>query len=256
MQAVDVSAYLPAISPFMLQRSSPLPLYQQLARLLNQRIASGEWKPGDQIPGDHELQQVYRLSRATVRQAVQDLERAGLVTRQRGRGTFVSVPAPVHGRTGVGESLLRRGMQPGWRVVLAGPAPASPAVAERLRISPGAEVFHSLRVRLADTCPIGQLEAWVPFGLADELDLGRLAAGPSLDYLRGRGLLRRARVVRSVTAAAADPTTAANLEIPAATPVLQVVRLVLAADGRPLEHCCATYRTDRFQLALPDTIEA
>lgn len=201
------------------------------------------------------MQDVYRLSRATVRQAVQDLERAGLVTRQRGRGTFVSVPVIPPSRVGVGETLLRRGHQPGWRVLLAEPRPAPPAVAARLQLAPDADAFHSLRLRLADGCPIGQLTAHVPIGLAGELDLDRLAAGASLDYLRARGLLRRSRTVRTITAAAADPATAANLEIPPGSPVLQVLRLVLAADGRPLEDCCASYRPDRFQLALPDTIE-
>lgn len=239
----------------MLQRSSPLPLYQQLARLLARRIETGEWKPGDLIPGDHELQDVYRLSRTTVRQAVQDLERAGLVTRHRGRGTFVAEPVAPALRVGVGETLLRGGVQPGWRVLIAEPRPAAPADAARLRLEPGAAVFHSLRLRLADGCPIGQVTAAVPAGLAGELDLDRLAAGGSLDYLRARGLLRHAAIARTATAVAADAVAAANLEVPLHSPLLQVLRLVTGADGRPIEACTAVYRGDRFHLTLPDTAE-
>jgi GntR family transcriptional regulator len=238
----------------MLQRSSPLPLYQQLTQLLAQRIERGDWKPGDLIPGEHELQELYQLSRTTVRQAVQDLERAGLVTRHRGRGTFVAEPRTTY-RVGVSESLLRQGIQPGWRVLVAEPRSATPVVAARLQISPGAPVFYSLRLRLADTCPIGQLEAHVPAGLTGELDLDLLAVGGSLDYLRARGLLRRSRTTRTLTAAAADALAAARLDITIGAPVLHILRLVNGADGRPVEDCCATYRGDRFRLHTPDNHE-
>src|SRR5690606_14843251 len=84
------------VRSLMLQRSSPVPLYQQLKLLLADRIQRGVWKPGELIPGEHELQAIHRLSRTTVRQALQELEREGYVTRHRGRGTFVAQPGAVH----------------------------------------------------------------------------------------------------------------------------------------------------------------
>ena len=142
----------------MLQRSSPLPLYHQLKQLLADRIQRGEWKPGDLVPGEHELQDTFHLSRTTVRQAMQELEREGFVTRHRGRGTFVAQPRAVHSpepKASVSDFLLAQGIKPGWRVLTSGSEPAPLDVAARLQIDPGALAFCSRRLRLADDAPLG-----------------------------------------------------------------------------------------------------
>ena len=79
----------------MLERSSPLPLYHQLKEILSTKIRRGEWKAGDLIPGEQELQSTYALSRTTARQALRELELDGVLTRHRGRGTFVARPKLV-----------------------------------------------------------------------------------------------------------------------------------------------------------------
>ena len=65
------------------------PLYDQLVDLLHEKIEN-EMGPGDMLPSERELCETYGLSRTTVRLALAELERQGLVTRQHGRGTFVS----------------------------------------------------------------------------------------------------------------------------------------------------------------------
>lgn len=68
---------------------SPIPLYIQLATLLRNRIAEGRFQPGQRIPTLDELGQEFAVARVTVRQAIELLEREGVVQRQQGRGTFV-----------------------------------------------------------------------------------------------------------------------------------------------------------------------
>ena len=80
-----------------IERGSPLPLYHQLKQVLLERITRGEFRPGVPLPGDHELVHSYRLSRTTVRQALRKLELTGVITRQRGRGTFLAGPKLRHG---------------------------------------------------------------------------------------------------------------------------------------------------------------
>lgn len=72
--------------------NSPIPLYYQLKRLLEEKIHTGELKPGDRIPTEYELVQKYGISRTPVRQALAELARAGLLSRTPGRGTFVTQP--------------------------------------------------------------------------------------------------------------------------------------------------------------------
>ncbi|MGH7189499.1 MAG: GntR family transcriptional regulator [Acetobacteraceae bacterium] len=69
---------------------SPIPLYIQVATLLRNRIAEGKFQPGQKIPTLDALEQEFAVARVTVRQAVELLEKEGIVQRQQGRGTFVS----------------------------------------------------------------------------------------------------------------------------------------------------------------------
>lgn len=243
----------------MLQRSSPVPLYQQLKLLLAERIKRGEWKPGELIPGEHELQAIHRLSRTTVRQALQELEREGFVTRHRGRGTFVAQPRaasePAGPRLSIHEHLLAQGIHPGWQVLSIDEQPADPEIAERLQVPIGAPVVNIRRVRLGDARPLGYLSAHAPVELLGPVDAQQLAAGGSLDYLRSKGLLRGSHAERTVTAAAATPEEAELLDTTPGAPVLKIHRLTLNADGRPLETCCSTYCGDRFRYRLPTTRE-
>ena len=73
----------------MLNPSSPLPLYHQLADILLSRIRSGEYPPGGRIPSEHQLAATFRIGRPTVRQAVDLLVRRRWLERRRGSGTYV-----------------------------------------------------------------------------------------------------------------------------------------------------------------------
>lgn len=71
-------------------RRGKIPAYIQVAAALRRRIEVGDWKPKEQISTLEELEREFQVARVTVRQAVELLEREGLVSRQQGRGTFVS----------------------------------------------------------------------------------------------------------------------------------------------------------------------
>lgn len=244
----------------MLQRSSPVPLYQQLKLLLADRIKRGEWKPGELIPGEHELQAIHRLSRTTVRQALQELEREGFVTRHRGRGTFVAqpraAPEPAGPRFSIHERLLAQGIHPSWQVLSVDEEPASPEVAERLHIAVGTPLLCIRRLRLADERPLGYLEARVPMDLIGAFDPASLATGGSLNYLRRKGLLRGGSAERNVNADAATAREAELLGVDPGAPVLRIQRLTLDAEGRPIEECFSAYVGERFRYHLPATHES
>src|SRR2546429_7973543 len=79
----------------MLDRTSPIPLYYQIAQDLRRQIESGTLAPGAALPTEDDLQRIYSVSRATVRQAVRQLATAGLVRLARPHGTFVTAPRLV-----------------------------------------------------------------------------------------------------------------------------------------------------------------
>ena len=76
----------------LIRRNSPIPLYYQLKDILTDKIVKGEWSVGDRIPPEAELCKQYEVSRITVRQALEELRREGLIVRKQGKGTFVSIP--------------------------------------------------------------------------------------------------------------------------------------------------------------------
>ena len=78
----------------MLDPVSPMPLYQQLADELTEYIRAGSYRPGAQIPSEHELAARYGLGRPTVRQATELLVRRRVLERRRGAGTFVCESNP------------------------------------------------------------------------------------------------------------------------------------------------------------------
>lgn len=69
---------------------SPVPRYAQLADLFRGRIARGVWVPGGTLPSIEQLMREFEVARVTVRQAINLLAKDGLVSPQRGRGTFVN----------------------------------------------------------------------------------------------------------------------------------------------------------------------
>ncbi len=236
-----------------IQRDSSIPLYYQLKRILSDQIDNGAWYPGDIIPGEHELQTLYGISRTTVRQALRELEAEGRVVRQRGRGTFVSAPKLTHeldtshGQT---TSFAAVGAKAGWRVLDAGLVAASSEVAERLGVEAGQTVFRARRLRLADQQPLAVHVTHVAPAFNDLVDESMLAQGSSLSYLSLSGQLQKYRTQRLFESVAADRETSALLGIAVGVPMMMIRRLLLTNDGQPIEDFFGIYRGDRFQYSI------
>src|SRR3954469_20078248 len=77
-------------------RRGEVPLYQQVRSVLLDRIGSGEYAPGDRLPSEGVLADDLGVHRLTVRRALDELSREGLLRARQGAGTFVSPrPAPI-----------------------------------------------------------------------------------------------------------------------------------------------------------------
>src|SRR5919204_5771961 len=96
------------------------PLYSRLRQALRERVTSGEWRPGDQLPTISQLGELYGVSRITVVQALDALAREGLLVRWQGKGVFVSQPrfeAPRAPLLSFSEEAAQRGQTPGSRTL-------------------------------------------------------------------------------------------------------------------------------------------
>jgi GntR family transcriptional regulator len=242
----------------MIERKSPIPLYYQLKQLLADRIARGEWQPGDMLPTEEQLQEQYNLSRTTVRQALKELEFEGLISRYRGRGTFVSKPKISHSpdpHFNLSSFLKQQGMEPGWQVLSAKWLPATTEVAERLAIDSGTQVYQLRRLRLASGEPIGYHITHVIPALAKMINEKQLNQGGSLDYLPRIGQKNEIYANRIIEAVLASEETAILLDVVAGSALLMVRRRIFDPEGVPIEDMRAMYRGDRFQYRVRQWLE-
>ena len=236
------------VSP--LDRTKPLALYYQVAEILRGRIAAGELQPGDAIPTEEELQRLFGISRATVRQAVRELVGEGLVRLERPRGTFVSRPKlqeTLPELISFSDEVRQQGLTPSSRVLATVLEPASAHVAARLGIGEGETVLRLERLRLADDRPIAlmrsHLAPWTGLGVGDDY------RGSLHGLLLGRGI-RLVDADQLIEAATATPEQARVLDCARRGALLTVDRVTYSADGRAAEHVVAVYRADRYAYRL------
>jgi GntR family transcriptional regulator len=236
-----------------IDRSSPIPLYFQLKRILLAKIEQREWKPGHLIPSEHSLESSYGLSRITVRQALGELVNEGYLNRQRGRGTFVTRPKITHNptrRLTLTDSMVQQGVVPGWRVLDTSWLEAPPSVCQALELPPNTNVFCLRRLRLANDEPIGYHLAHVRESTAKHIAKREFEKGGSLSYLTHILNVRGSKAYRTIEALPADADAASQLKIAVGTPILRIERTTVDGTGVPIEFLQASYRGDRFKYGI------
>ncbi|MEU6480001.1 GntR family transcriptional regulator [Streptomyces sp. NPDC047017] len=235
-------------------RSSPVPLYYQLAQQLEAGIEQGALPPGSLLGNEIELAARLGLSRPTVRQAIQTLVDKGLLVRRRGVGTQV-----VHSRvkrplelSSLYDDLAAAGQRPTTKVLVNTVVTASAEIAGALGVAEGSEVHRVERLRLAADEPLAYLINHLPPGLLD-LDTARLEATGLYRLLRAAGItLHSAR--QTIGARAAAAAEAERLGEQEGAPLLTMERTTFDDTGRTVEFGAHAYRPScysfEFQLLV------
>src|SRR5512137_2852474 len=145
--------------PDIVDPNDYLPRYYQLANILRERIASGELEAHQSIPSERQLEELYSVSRTTIRQAIDLLVRQGFLYREHGRGTFVSpqkLQKGISELTSFSEDMKQRGLVPGQKILEIGYVQPSEAVRAHLELPSNVEqVLRIERLRLGDDVPMG-----------------------------------------------------------------------------------------------------
>ena len=232
-------------------RNTHIPRYVQLADVMRSRIRRGQWKPNDILPSIEDLMAEFGTARVTVRQATRMLSDEGLLSPQRGRGTFVTQAAGRNRKLVVETTLddlveMYRGDMPDLSNV--DETELQPVLTENDGIA-APYYTHMRRVHSRDGEPYcvvsifldDRVFALAPDRFRTEVVLPLITSLPGVDITGAR---------QTLSIASAEMEVARSLDIPLGSPVADVRRVLLGPDKTVLYLGEATYRGDYIRLDM------
>ena len=233
------------VIPVTIDRTSPIPLYHQLAEQLTAAVEDGTLQPGDPFENELALADRLDLSRPTVRRAIAELVSRGLLVRRRGIGTTVASQV-IHRRdelTSLYDDMARRGQKPATHL-LEVREDVNETAATALGLPVDTPLLYIERLRLAGRTPTALMHNWLPPQFADlgEADLDRESL---YALLRARGVRP---VVAHQTIGARRPSARERklLELSAGDPLLTMTRRAYDGSGAAVEYGDHSYRYDQY----------
>lgn len=229
-----------------------LPLYKRVYSGIVQMIADQRLRPGQMLPSEKLLEEAFGVSRITVRRALDELQREGLITRSKGKLAQVSEPFVAVARTRIDEDFVTMldlvyGTTPeilhfAWLL------PDEPLRVE-LDIQPNEPILRVDRIRRSGNRPMLHTIAHVPAFIGSRLDKELLENGSMLDILSRFGIkITQARQVMS--AIPCCPTIAPLLNLEPGAAIFRIDRLLSDEKGRPVQKLMASFRGDSFSYHL------
>lgn len=232
--------------PVLIDRSSPVPLYHQLAEQLTAAIENGLLKAGDPFENELALAERLDLSRPTVRRAIAELVNRGLLVRRRGVGTTVASQV-IHRRdelTSLFDDMTRRGQRPSTTVLSFETEVVNPAVAKILDLPEDTGFISVERLRFADGVPTALMHNWIPPRLSD-MTVDQLEHSSLYALLRARGM-RPVIAHETIGARRPDGRERKLLQLRAGDPLLTMSRRAYDSAGAPVEFGDHCYRFDQY----------
>lgn len=235
-----------------LQENSPVALYHQLKSILAQKIMNNEWQVGERLPTEFELCKQYGVSRITVRQALAELEREGLVRRRQGVGTFVTVPKIEQQLTSFysfTEAFRKRGLKPRSEVEQLRIRRSTPEISRALHIAEDEEVYYLKRLRYADDVLMAIEATYMPVKLFPGLTKDELDMTPLYDVMRNRYNIVVDSATETFGAVAIGEKEATQFQLPPGHPALDLERFAYAGETC-VEYTKGIVRGDKFRFKV------
>lgn len=231
-------------------RESPNPLYTQLRDWLMNEIASGNFLPDQRLPSERELAVRFTVSRMTVRQALLDLAREGVVYTRTGKGTYVSEPKinqRLQALSGFSQDVSARGGKPTSRVLEFKTVQPAPEIAKALRLQPDQQVIILSRLRLADGVPMALETTFLPFDRFPNLFNHNFSYESLYSVLESEYHCVLTQAEQTIEAALASKHEIELLALPSPSAIFKMERLTKTSDGAPVEYVLSSYRADRYK---------
>lgn len=230
-----------------------VPYYYQIADLLRRQIAQGDLAPGAKLPQELDLAKNFGVSRGPIRQALSLLEADGLITRHRGRGTFVSdnIKRPKSlNLTGMIEEYATHGMEGVFHLHSVEEISPSPKVANFFELSSEDRISRIERVRLIDKTPFCYILNYVPIQIGRKIPRTDYKKWTLFKIFEKRLHIPFTEMRQTIEAKSADNKLASRLSIGIMEPIMYVETFALGEKSVPLEFSQIFYRGDRFKYTV------
>jgi len=233
-----------------LNENSVSPLYKQLTKKLRDDIVNGVYPVYGRIPSEQELQDTYSISRVTVRKALEQLTKEGLLDRQRGKGTFVAPPKMQYSLrevTSFYDMCRMKGMQPTMHLQRMARILPEDQVRSDLMLTDSESVLEIVRICKADSQAVMLEMNYFPsrYSYLMDCDLN----GSLYAALKRRGV-EAGQAVHDVSLVFADADQASALDIEAGDAVLYLREIIYDKEGQPLHVSKQYIRGDRFTFRI------
>lgn len=234
-------------------RQEGIALWRQIANRIQHDIGTGVYQPGARLPTEAALSQHFQVNRHTVRRALEELSRGGLVRVEQGRGSFVAediLEYAVEPRTRFSEWIRRHNKEPSGRILQLKETAADSRVAAGLGIRPGSRIVLLERLGLADGRPVSLARHHFPAarfrGLIDALH-----SSPSITQaLKAVGVSDYLRQVTRVSARLPSAEEAELLRTARNRPLLVTENVNVDRAGMIVEFSNSLYPTPRVQIVF------
>ncbi|HEY4836947.1 MAG TPA: phosphonate metabolism transcriptional regulator PhnF [Bradyrhizobium sp.] len=233
--------------------ASGVALWRQVADGIERGIANGSFAAGEKLPGETEIAETYRVNRHTVRRALAALAERGLVRAERGSGTYVEAQKlayPLRSRTRFSEIVGAGGQEPRGQLIDASQDVATRELARALGLKTGEPLIRIEALRSADRTPICISTTWLSAERFPDAG-GVFASVRSMTKLLAHyGVRDYRRASTKITAAIADATDAARLDLALGRPVLVVDATDVDTNGTPLVTKRSRFAAERVEFLV------
>jgi len=232
----------------VLDHESFEPLYHQLKVIIEEKIESGDWSPGDRISSENDLHQMYKISRNTVQKALDELVQEGMLERKQGKGTFVSKPKIEQSLTGFysfSKAALDQGLDLKDVIMKIETTTVNTKIAKKLQIDSSEEVIALKRVRWVNDEPIFLETSYLPKKLISKLSYEDLEEYSLYELLEKKHNIIVTNAKEVFEPVLIRETERKLLKMSKGSPCLLLDRIAYDAKGSPVEFCRSIIRGDR-----------
>lgn len=229
-----------------------VPLHLRLREQLILRLRSGEWVNEERIPAERTLCEMFGVSRITVRQALEALQREGWIERRQGSGTIVRIPGfeqRLDSFYSFDDEIRRAGSVPSSRVLDLSVLPCTVDWAEKLGVPEGEPVLILDRLRLADGQPCASERSVVPLRYTTGITRERIEQKGLYASMRECSGIMPGKAVETIRAVALSVEQASCLGTKKGSPALMVDR-VAEWNGLAVEFCRSFVRSDKYAFRI------